>query len=88
MEYDKVYFLAYVFCVASEMVSRGINFNGKYYDEIVRFCSIEQEDRSADEIIYPEHNSRYLHQCYFNLQEKYDRGIISKKEWLPISEVI
>lgn len=34
--------------------------------------------------IYPEHNDRYLKQCYFNLQEKYDRGIISKEEWQKI----
>lgn len=37
---------------------------------------------------YPEHNKRYLTQCYYNLQEKYDRGIITKDEWLKIEEVI
>ena len=33
---------------------------------------------------YPEHNDRYLRQCYFNLQEKYDRGIITFDEWKKI----
>lgn len=27
------------------------------------------------------HNRRYLRQCLFNLQEKYDCGGISKDEW-------
>lgn len=27
------------------------------------------------------HDGRYLNQCYYNLQEKYDRGIITQKEW-------
>lgn len=27
------------------------------------------------------HSQRYLVQCYYNLQEKYDRGGISEEEW-------
>ena len=30
------------------------------------------------------HNDRYLNQCYYNLEEKYDRGGIPEKEWLII----
>ena len=30
------------------------------------------------------HNDRYLLQCYFNLEEKYDCGGISEEEWLKI----
>jgi uncharacterized protein (TIGR02328 family) len=32
------------------------------------------------------HNDRYFWQCYFNLQEKYDRGMFSKQEWKMIEE--
>ena len=27
-----------------------------------------------DDKVFPEHNDRYLIQCFYNLQEKYDRG--------------
>ncbi len=38
--------------------------------------------RYTTEQIYPHwHNDRYLLQCYYNLQEKYDCGGISEEEW-------
>ena len=33
------------------------------------------------------HNDRYLAQCYYNLQEKYDCGGITEDEWQKIEEV-
>ena len=32
------------------------------------------------------HNDRYFWQCYYNLQEKYDCGGITKEEWQKIEE--
>lgn len=37
-----------------------------------------------DELFKEWHNERYFWQCYFNLQEKYDRGGISPEEWSKI----
>ena len=34
------------------------------------------------------HNTRYLRQCLYNLQEKYDCGGIPKEEWDVISKKI
>ena len=35
--------------------------------------------------IFPNwHNDRYLKQCYYNLQEKFDCGGISEEEWIKI----
>lgn len=34
------------------------------------------------------HNDRYLYQCISNLEEKYDCGGISVKEWKPIEDYI
>lgn len=35
--------------------------------------------------IFPNwHNHRYLKQCYYNLQEKFDCGGISEEEWIKI----
>lgn len=51
---------------------RDIKFQGKYLIEIADFCGNEaKKSKGADN--YPEHNNRYLTQCYYNLQEKYDR---------------
>ena len=34
------------------------------------------------------HNERYLKQCYYNLQEKYDCRGISKEEWMKIHKYV
>lgn len=79
MDYDKIYFLNYVDLVLEEMKKRNIKYNFNLYNEIYNFCI-------SNKIInnYPEHNDRYLKQCFYNLEEKYDRGIISEKEWEEI----
>ena len=40
--------------------------------------------------MFPEHNDRYLLQCFFNLQEKYDRGQkdFSKEEYERLKNFI
>lgn len=80
MDYDKNYFLTYVNIIFDELYNRNIKFQQKYYDEIYEFCA----EPYIDILYYPEHNDRYLKQCYYNLEEKADRGIISEEEWEPI----
>ena len=42
-----------------------------------------------DAVIYPGWmNDRYLVQCYFNLEEKYDRGGISPDEWEILEDYV
>ena len=78
MNYDKSYFMSYVLKVVAEMERRNIKFQEKYYYEIFEFC------KRIDNNYYPEHNQRYLKQCLFNLQEKFDRKIIKEEEWQKI----
>ena len=64
---------------------RKIKYNQKYYTEIFDFCDNEMDYENRQRLVYyPEHNDRYLKQCYYNLEEKADRGIISEEEWEPI----
>ncbi len=84
MDYDKFTFEMYVFILLKEMEKRNINFQGKYLNEIVDFCS--NRERFTTYNYYPEHNDRYLKQCLYNLQEKADRGIITKEEWQKIED--
>ncbi len=83
MDYNKWIFLNYVTDVCIELDKRNIKYQRKYYDELRTFCSTEL-DRT--DFLYLEHNNRYLKQCYYNLQEKADRGIITKEEWNRIIE--
>ena len=52
------------------------------------------DDDSFDFMMYKDdpfpgwHNDRYLRQCYFNLQEKYDCGGITDEEWSKIENLI
>ena len=82
MNYDKSYFLTYVDKVCDEMYKRNIKFISKYLNEIIDFCN---DENSLS--FYKEHNDRYLKQCYYNLQEKADRGIVSKAEWQKIENL-
>lgn len=84
MDYHKEYFYWFVYQVAEEMRNRKIKYQSKYYDEIQLFC--ESDEYCGECPNYPQHNDRYLKQCLYNLQEKADRGIISKEEWEKIYE--
>ena len=85
MDYDEEYFANYTQRLVEEMRKRQIKFKEEYYAEILDFCLIDNCRTAEYEYkVYPEHNDRYLLQCFCNLQEKYDRGIISYDEWSKI----
>ena len=83
MNYDKRYFFDYVSKITKEMTKRKINYNVDYYYEIFNFCLLHIAffDFAILEDTYKEHNSRYLKQCLYNLQEKADRGILTPEEY-------
>lgn len=81
MDYDKMYFGEYVNKVISEMEKRNIIYNKTLKFEIYDFCCKDIKCLYKVENNYPEHNNKYLKQCYYNLQEKYDRGILTREEF-------
>lgn len=81
--YNKNNFLNYVDLVLEELHKRNIKYKFDLYNEIYNFCKVPVKDDILL-IAYPEHNDRYLLQCFCNLQEKYDRGIIGYDEWSKI----
>lgn len=86
-DYDGEYFINYCYALIREMGNRHIKWKYDYMREIGQFCQ-NIETKIPDYIYYPEHNDRYLKQCYYNLQEKYDRGIITQEEWNKIESLI
>ena len=84
MDYYPIAFLEYVDLVVDEMRKRNIKYQDKYYNELQAFCFIPLNVRRGFKC--KEHNDRYLKQCLYNLQEKYDRGIITEEEWKIIED--
>lgn len=84
MNYSKRCLVNYTIMVAREMNNRGIQYQEKYLDEMYDFC-ICSKGTAYD--MYKEHNDRYFTQCYYNLEEKHDRGIISDEEWSKIYNI-
>ena len=84
-DYSKENFIRYVLRVVDEMKIRKIKYQEIYFYEIFNFCWNGQTIK--DWLNYEEHNNRYLKQCYYNLQEKYDRRIITKEEWQKIEDL-
>ena len=83
MDHNSQIFTNYVFKVANEMDIRKIKYKHQFLTEFTDFASITEL-----ELNYLEHNNRYLIQCYYNLQEKADRGIISEEEWQKIRKQV
>lgn len=91
LDYPPSHFCAYTELVLEEMTERGYKYSS---DAITNFyCHL---DKVADnyhtpikkEDIFKEwHGPRYLQQCYYNLQEKYDCGGITEEEWKKISQL-
>ena len=88
-DYSKEYFMQYLAHLDTALTMRKIKHQNKYYDEILEFCEEDIDETSPyQEIPYPEHDDEYLKICYYNLYEKYLRGIITEKEWFNIVNYI
>lgn len=78
MDYPIEHFIAYTTLVKQEMQKRG------YKCDVSRFTKWLEWDAFKilkNEIFEDWHNDRYLKQCLYNLEEKYDCGGISQEEW-------
>lgn len=74
--------------VLDEFDKRGIKHNQKYDKEINGIVREKTQTKFWNLVwFFNEHNDRYLKQNIFNLEEKYDRGIITEDEWFKILEV-
>ncbi len=83
-EEPKGLFYRYVWDLCCELEERNIKYQEKYLNEISTFtngCGLPDLIKG-----YEQHNDRYLKQCLYNLQEKADRGIITKEEWQKIED--
>ena len=78
-------FVMYSYMVRQEMTKRGYRTMNNVWDKIVSVVSDDNWKACAYTSVFPnEHNDRYFYQCYYNLQEKYDRGGLSEADWEKI----
>ena len=82
MEYPIEHLYLYGMKVRKEMLKRGYKCEYINFTRYFNFLSSEYE---YDDIFSGWHNDRYLKQCLYNLQEKYDCGGITEEEWSKIN---
>lgn len=88
-EYPKKDLLLYSLKVILTMRRRGYNINLKNfidYFQIKDYKEMQKILLSNTKTFVKKMNKRYLLQCYYNLQEKYDCGGITEKEWNKINQ--
>lgn len=84
LDYDKSHLYTYTSLVYKEMKKRNMKPSETVYNKIKDYCNTKE--LIAKELLFKDwHNDRYYKQCYHNLEEKYDRGIISECEWENIN---
>jgi len=84
-------FVVYTAHVIEELHKRGykISYNARVkFTENVFSNSLTFEHLYRHPKPFPEwFNDRYFFQCYYNLQEKYDCGMIECSDWLKIEHI-
>ena len=83
LDYPREHFISYALYVRQEMTRRGYRTMESVWNKI--YCTRESDYGEIEivplEDLFPGwHNDRYLEQCYFNLEEKYDCGGVAQ-EW-------
>lgn len=89
LDYTLGEFKAYCSKVLCELDKRGIKTQKAKRNEIWSWYSdkFKGEDFIEKDTLFEGwHDDRYLRQCYFNLEEKHDCGIVSDEAWGKIEE--
>lgn len=84
LKYHMSHLYSYGCLVSAEMIRRGYKCD---FEKFGRYFTYPHETKIVDvsELFKDWHNGRYLKQCYYNLQEKYDCGGITEQEWKLIA---
>lgn len=85
LNYDFSHFISYSSYIRAEMTSRGYRTMDSVW---IKIKSLKEDFILIPvDKLYPDwHNERYLKQCYYNLEEKYDCGGVSEEFFLKIEE--
>ena len=95
LEYPSIHFEVYTHMVIAEMKKRGYNISidSNSYRKFCERLRVSRfyfhDDHNCYHVennkVFPYwHNDRYLKQCLFNLEEKFDTNGITINEWMKI----
>lgn len=87
LNYDFDHFITYSKLVRDEMTARGYRTTSTVWDKIVNL-EPSWKEIPINELFLDWHTGRYLKQCYYNLEEKFDCGGISPEDWAKIEKVV
>ena len=85
LDYPIIEFIIYTSKVHEEMTVRGYKCD---WSKFMQWLNPSILEIPLEYIFKGWHNNRYLKQCLYNLQEKYDCGGISDKEWYRICQFV
>lgn len=86
LDYPLSHLWSYGSRIYVEMIYRG--FSADLSKLAKYFLREDQKELSMSRIWPSWHTNRYLLQCYYNLQEKYDRGGIPGEDWERIRDYV
>lgn len=85
-DYPKQDLYLYSMEIISEFFDRNYKINFDNFDNYFADLPYKSIANNKDIIFKEKMNERYLKQCLYNLQEKYDCGGISQEEWQKIED--
>lgn len=88
MGYSFNHFISYAMYVRQEMTRRGYKTMDRVWQNIISVANGDYNILPKEELYPSWHNHRYLSQCYYNLEEKYDRGGISQEDFYDIMGIM
>lgn len=92
-DYSQIHFIEYAERIIDEMSKRQYGVSEASYLRFMENLKASNkyfyDGIMINKNIYPDWmNERYLRQCYYNLQEKYDCGGITEEEWNRIQNKV
>ena len=86
LDYSLLDFKVYTIKVKEEMDKRNIKYIKSKFDEVMSWKCDKFKPSENKPLYFNWHTLRYLIQCFYNLEEKYDCGIVSKSAFKKINQ--
>ena len=88
IDYPISEFCDYCNIVLKEMMARGYHVSERSINALYDHIGFMPDSNLNKDIFSRWHNDRYLKQCLYNLQEKYDCGGISRGEYRKVEDKV
>ena len=87
MNYPMNHFVSYAYYVREEMTRRGYRTMNSVWEKIIKVAGGDYNILPLEELFPGWHNEKYIRQCIYNLEEKYDCGGITEEAFEKIIRI-